>query len=161
MAKKNSLAVNPAFELLSIRQFSNLAMTFWVGGTLTIGSIIIPLLFRTLDEITAASLTGQILNINAYLGIVALSLAGLDISLRYKFKAPQLRAFWYIIILLAIIIVNYFAIFPIIAKFKTTLNQVTNVVIPHHNAFRFWHSISSILFLVSCILGIIYTLDKK
>ena len=51
---KAPAAVNQKLEIISLYQFSKLAMTFWVGGTLTVGIVIIPLLFKTLDEITAA-----------------------------------------------------------------------------------------------------------
>ena len=66
---------NPKFEIFTLRQISNLIMTYWIGGTLTIATVIIPLLFRNLDQITAANIAGQIFNINAYIDMSAIVVA--------------------------------------------------------------------------------------
>jgi hypothetical protein len=136
-------------------------MTFWVGGTLTIGIVIIPLLFKTLDEVNAATITGQILNINAYIGIVALLLALIELGIHLKLNLLQSRKFWYALVMESVLIVNYFAIFPIIVELRTKLTDVTNRIIQHSSEFSFWHSISSILFLLTCILGALYMLERK
>lgn len=159
--KKNTIQVNQKLELISIQQFSSVAMTFWVGGTLTIGLIVIPLLFKVLDEITAATLAGQLLNINAYIGIVALFLALIDNCVQFKFNVINSRRFWYAIIMESILIINYFAIFPIIVNLRTKLTDFTNRVIQHSSEFSFWHSVSSILFLITCIIGTLYILEKR
>ncbi len=161
MAKKLKSPVNPPLEILSIQQLSNLAMTFWVGGTLTIGIVIIPLLFKMLDEINAATITGQILNINAYIGIVALLLTLIEIAIHLKLNILQSRRFWYALIMETVLVINYFAIFPIIVELRTKLTDVTNRIIQHSSEFSFWHSVSSILFLVTCILGALYMLEKR
>jgi hypothetical protein len=161
MAKKLKPPINPPLEILSIQQLSHLAMTFWVGGTLTIGIVIIPLLFKILDEINAATITGQILNINAYIGIVALLLALIDLGINLKLNLLQSRKFWYALVMETVLIVNYFAIFPIIVELRTKLTDVTNRIIQHSSEFSFWHSVSSILFLLTCILGALYMLERK
>lgn len=161
MAKKATSKVNQKFEILSIHQFSNIAMTFWVGGTLTIGSIIVPLLFRNLDEITAATIAGQIFNINAYIGMVALFFALLEVCIDYKFLVFHLRRFWYVVLMEIILFINYFAVFPIIVTLRTKLADMTNHVFQKSSEFSLWHSVSSILFLLSCILGVLYLLERK
>lgn len=161
MAKKNVSSVNQKLEIISIQQFSNVAMTFWVGGTLTTGLVVIPLLFKVLDEITAAGLAGQLLNINAYIGIVALFLAIIDNCVNYKFNVINSRKFWYSLVMESILIINYFAIFPIIVNLRTKLTDFTNRIIQHSSEFSFWHSISSILFLITCIIGVLYILEKR
>jgi hypothetical protein len=136
---KAPAAVNQKLEIISLYQFSKLAMTFWVGGTLTVGIVIIPLLFKTLDEITAAGLAGQILNINAYIGIVSLVLALLDVCFQARLSLLKSRKFWYIVTMEGLLIVNYFAIFPIIVELRTKLADVANHVIQHTSEFSFWH----------------------
>lgn len=160
MPRKLSTHKNPRFELISIEQFSHLAMTFWVGGTLTIGTIILPLLFKTLDEITAVSLTGQIFNINAYIGIVSLFLALIDILVHHRLTCLKLRRFWYVVVMEIVLIVNYFGIFPIIVRLRATLTDLTTHVIQHDSTFSIWHSVSSILFVITCVLGTLYILEK-
>ena len=151
---------NSHFEFFTIAQITKLAMTFWVGGTLTIGFVVVPLLFKSLDEITAAVLAGQLFNINAYIGIVALLLALINLVVSEKFRVAKLRKFWYVLIMTAILIINYFAIFPIIVRLRSTLIDVANRVIIHSTSFNFWHSLSAILFLIISILGVLYILEK-
>lgn len=158
---KSVAKVDQSFEILSIHQFSNMTMTFWIGGTLTIGSIIVPLLFKNLDEITAATLAGQIFNINAYVGVVALFFALIEVCADYKLLVFHVRRFWYVVIMEIILFINYFAVFPIIVAIRSKLTDVTNHVFNKSTEFSVWHSVSSILFLISCILGIMYMLEKK
>jgi hypothetical protein len=153
--------INHSIEILNIHQFSNIAMTFWVGGTLTIASIIIPILFKNLDEITAAAIAGEIFNINAYIGMVALFFALLEICIEYKLNVIYSRRFWYVIVMEIILFINYFAVFPIIMILRSKLADVTNHVFRHSQEFSLWHSVSSILFLISCILGVLYLLERK
>ncbi len=158
--KKTKPPVSHKFDLLSIEQFSKLGMIFWVGGTITIGTVIIPLLFKALDQITAATLTGQILNINAYIGIIALIFAFFDTILHYKLTIFTVRKFWYIIAMELILVVNYFAIFPIIASLRVKLADVAHSVIHTTPSFNFWHSLSAVLFIITSILGVLYIIEK-
>ncbi len=157
---KTLATVNQKFEIISLYQFSKLAMTFWVGGTLTIGIVIIPLLFKTLDEITAAGLAGQILNINAYIGIISLVLALCDVCFQARLSLLKSRKFWYIIVMEGLLIINYFTVFPIIVELRSKLADVANHVIQHTNEFSFWHSVSAIMFLIICILGTLYIVER-
>jgi hypothetical protein len=161
MSKKGKFSNNnQRLEILSITQLSKLAMTFWVGGTLTVGIVVVPLLFKSVDEITAATLAGQIFNINAYIGIVSLFLAIIDQGLANRFTLFKLRKFWYLITMMGILVINYFAIFPIIVRLRTTLLDMANHVIIHSSSFSFWHSLSAILFVITCILGVLYILER-
>ncbi len=153
--------LNPQFELLTLHQFSKLAMTYWVGGALTIASIIIPLLFKVLDEITAAVIVGQILNLNAYCGMVALFFALIDVMFNHKLAIFKLRKFWYIIAMAALITINYFAMFPILSRLRANLVDLANHILRHSNTFNFWHSLSSFLFIILCILGTLYIIERQ
>lgn len=158
--KKSATNPNAHLEILSISQFAKLAMTFWIGGTLTIGFIVVPLLFKSVDEISAATIAGQLFNINAYIGIISLMLALIHEGLSHRFTLFRLRKFWYIIAMLAILVINYFAIFPIIVELRSKLLDLANHVIIHSSSFNFWHSLSAILFIITCILGVLYILEK-
>lgn len=161
MAQKKSLnKINQTIEIFSLQQLSHVAMTFWIGGTLTIGTIVVPILFKMLDEITASTIAGQIFNINAYTGIVAIFFALIEICFRHKLRAIHLRKFWYAAIMEIILFINYFAIFPIIEKIKVSIADVANHVFRHSTEFNLWHSASSILFLLSMILGVLYLVEK-
>ncbi len=147
-------------EIISIHQFSKIAMTFWLGGTWMAGIVIFPLLFKTLDQITASSIVGQILNLQAYIGIVCLFIALLEVIINYKLSLFTTKRFWYIICMFSILVVNYFAIFPTISTLRAKLSHVAHQIVSvQNNVFDFWHSLSAILFIFICLLGVLYLID--
>ncbi|HMT02585.1 MAG TPA: DUF4149 domain-containing protein [Burkholderiales bacterium] len=147
-------------EIVSIHQFSKLAMTFWLGGSWMVALVMFPMLFRTLDQITASDLVGQILNIMAYIGIVCLIIALIEVIINHKLALIQTKRFWYIMSMGFILIINNFAVFPVIYKLRQKLSLVAHQVISvQNNIFDFWHSLSSILFILSCIIGVFYLIE--
>lgn len=161
MPRKQSKKSIQSLDILSVHQVTKLAMTFWVGGTLTVGCVIVPLLFKNLDEITAATIAGQVFNIVAYIGMVSLFMALIELVIDYKLQIFNLRKFWYVAFMETILFINYFAISPIIVNLRTKLTDITNRVFQHTTEFSFWHSVSSLLFLISCVLGVLYILERN
>lgn len=148
-------------EIVSIYQLSKIAMTFWLGGSWMIMVVVLPILFKVLDQITASTVSGQILNINAYIGIVCLIMAMLEVVINHKLSILRTRRFWYIISMFCILIVNYFAIFPVIYNLRQRLSNVAHQIIAlQSNIFDFWHSLSAFIFIATCILGILYLIDR-
>lgn len=147
-------------EIVSIHQFSKIAMTFWLGGSWMIILVILPTIFKTLDQITASNITGQILSINAYIGIVALLIALIEVIINHKFSLIKTRTFWYIITMGFTLLINYFAIFPVIHNLKQKLSLVVHQVIAtQSNVFDFWHSLSVVLYAITCIIGALYLIE--
>ncbi len=147
-------------EIVSIHQFSKIAMTFWLGGTWMSGIVVFPLLFKTLDQITASSIVSQLLNLQAYIGIICLLIATIEIIINHKLSLYKIRKFWYIICMFVILFINYFAIFPVIYNLKQQITKITNKLITApSNIFDFWHSLSALLFVCICILGVLYLIE--
>ena len=147
-------------EIISIHQFSKIFMTFWLGGTWMSGIVIFPVLFKTLDQITAADLVGQILNIQAYIGIICLIIAFIEVVINHKLSLLATKRFWYILSMGFILIINYFAIFPVIRNLRNQLSLVAHQFIElQSNTFDFWHSLSAILFIFICLIGMLYLID--
>lgn len=147
-------------EIISIHQFSKIAMTFWLGGTWMAGIVIFPILFKTLDQITASEIVGQILNIQAYIGIICLIIAFIEVMVNHKLSVFTAKRFWYIISMFTILFVDYFAIFPTIYSLREKISSVAHQFISlQNNAFDFWHSFSAVLFIFICILGMLYLIE--
>lgn len=157
----SNVLLNPKkHDIISIYQFSKISITLYLGGIWTIGIVVLPLLFHTLDPITASELTSQILNITAYIGIIALIINLIDVIKNHKFALFKTKKFWYIIVMSSILIVNYFAIFPIVYNLRHKLSIIAHQVIAsQNNIFDFWHSLSAIFFIINCIIGILYLLE--
>lgn len=151
---------NKKKEVISIHQFSKIAMTFWIGGSLMAATVIFPMLFKILDLVTASQLVGSILNIIAYIGVVCLLIAFIEVVVNHRLKLIKTKRFWYILAMGSTVIVNYFAIFPIIARLRQQISNVAHQIISvQSNVFDFWHSLSAVTFVVGCILGVLYLIE--
>lgn len=156
-AKKNSMS---HVEILSLKQLSKLSITFWVGGTLTIGVVLIPILLRVLDQITASVIIDQILTINAYIGIISLSIALINNFRINNFKMLKMRSFWYIITMQIILLINHFAVLPIVNNVRKKISLLANKVTVQYNWFEDWNSVSAVLFIITCIIAVFYVLES-
>lgn len=158
---KPAVAVNNnKNEIISIHQFSKIAMTFWIGGSLMTATVIFPMLFKILDLVTASQLVGSILNIIAYIGVVCLLIALIEVIVNHKLKLVKTKRFWYILAMGSTLIVNYFAIFPIVARLRQQISNVAHQILSvQSNVFDFWHSLSAVTFVAGCILGVLYLIE--
>lgn len=148
------------FEIISIHQFSKIAMTFWLGGSWMTAAVIFPIIFDALDPIASNNLLQQILHINAYIGIVCLGIALVEAIINQKFSLIKTKRLWYLLAMGLILMINDFSIFPTIYKFKKNVSDIAHKVINvQSNVFDFWHSFSALLFIVTCILGVLYLID--
>jgi hypothetical protein len=159
--KKNSKSSNiKRIEVISIQQLSKIAMSFWIGGSLMAALIFFPLLFKSIDIVTASRLVGQVLNLIAYIGLVCLLIALIEVIINHKLSLFKTKRFWYIFVMIFILIINYFAIFPLINSLRQQLtNVVHKIIVVQSNVFDFWHSLSAITFIITCILGILYLIE--
>ncbi len=147
-------------EIISIHQFSKIAMTFWLGGTWMAGIVIFPVLFKTLDQITASELVSQILNIQSYIGIICLIIAFVEVIVNHRLALLATKRFWCILSMFSILVVEYFAIFPMIYTLREKISSVAQQLVSlQNNAFDFWHSFSAILFILTCFLGMLYLIE--
>ena len=147
-------------EVISIHQLSKIAMVFWIGGSCMVGVVIFPLLFKMVDQVTASQLVGEVLNILAYIGLVCLIVALIEVIINHKLALFKTKRFWYILIMDFLLIVNYFAVIPTIYKIRQAVAKVAHEIISvQSNVFDFWHSLSSIIFFSICVVGILYLIE--
>jgi hypothetical protein len=147
-------------EIISIHQLSKIAMSFWIGGSLMGAVVFFPLIFKSIDIVSASRLVGQILNLLAYIGIVCLIIALIEVIINHKFALFKTKRFWYILMMSFILIINYFAIFPIINRIREQITDVAHrVILVQNNVFDFWHSLSAITFIITCIIGVLYLIE--
>ncbi len=135
----------------------NLAMitaTLWIGGLWAVG-IVAYELFKLIPEAQLAGhIAGQLFQMMAYVGMG--SSIFLLIQRVYQFGTNALKQgfFWLIVLMLALILISYLGINPLLEKFK--LEAMPKDVMESVFADRFatWHGISSIAYLLECFLGI-------
>lgn len=134
--------------------FKNLLATLWIGGMWVIGVIAAPILFGSLDKASAGMLAGKLFHAIGWVGIVA----GIYLAIWHVWvdglRAFQMLCFWLVVGMLLGTLVNQFAVFPIIAGFKPAVSSATEGVFG--GGLSSWHTISSLIYLVQAVLGVIY-----
>ncbi len=122
-----------------------LLLTLWVGGLWTVGFIVAPMLFNSLeDRALAGTLAGNLFQVMSYIGLVCGVLLLLGNQFRYR------RVNWrtYVLLLmLLMVILNEFIVSPFIASLRQT-DAVAS------SAFAMAHGTASVIFLVTSLLGL-------
>lgn len=157
MARKSKTT---SHKILSIHKISRMSTVFWMGGTISMICLFLPILFQSLDKINASHIAKQVLDINAYIGVLTLILAIIDLFIKRGTANLKIRSFWYLIAMLFLLVINFFAIYPFLETMKETLTNVANHVITQSNIFDFWHSISAIILIIIVILCILFLVEE-
>lgn len=129
-------------------------LTLWVGGVWAIGYIAVPILFAVLDDrLLAGELAGPMFSAINFIGLVCGAL--LIISIFYNEGVQCLRSWRYgvVTMMLVLIIISQFVLHPIMVEIKAQglLTEGSDLA----KQFGRLHGISSLLFMVTSLLGLI------
>lgn len=133
--------------------------TFWIGGLWCVGVLVAPALFHTMARPEAGMLAGVIFTWMAWAGIACGSFLLIHAGWKQGFRVVQSLAFWLVLAMLACTIVNHFAVSPIIVQLKSGASQVALGMFG--GGFSTWHTISSLIYLAQCVLGLLLVLKDS
>jgi len=130
----------------------------WVGSLLTIGYAVAPVLFASLDRMTAGSVAAQLFRIEGIVGVVCgvLLLALCNVMVRRDFVAfRKLR--WLIAGMLVCVLVGYFALQPFMNALRIAAQEAGTDIGHSIYATRFGvlHGVSSLFYLIESLLGLV------
>ncbi|HSD37796.1 MAG TPA: DUF4149 domain-containing protein [Rhodocyclaceae bacterium] len=131
------------------------AVTLWVGVLWALGLVAAPVLFRELsDRALAGNLAGAMFAVMAWVGIGAATYALLFLLAREGARAMKSAAFWLILVMLLLTLAGHFGVTPILVHIKAEAlpREVMESVL--RNRFMAWHGVSSVLYLMQCVLGV-------
>lgn len=136
-----------------------LLASVWVGGMWATGYVAVPVLFQSLpDKAVAGMVAGELFTIMAYVGIFsALCLLTLAYVKAGKWAFRQ-KLFWLVGLMLLITLLGQFGMQPLLAELKSLALPQYVMDSPYADRFRFWHGVSSIVFLVQSLLGVVLLL---
>jgi hypothetical protein len=138
-------------------RFFRLLTVVWVGSLLTIGYAVAPVLFTSLDRISAGAVAAQLFRIQGVVGVVCgVLLLGLANLLVRRGSEAYRRLRWLIAGMLLCVLVGYFALQPFMnAMREAALEAGTDVGHSVYAArFGMLHGVSSVFYLVESLLGI-------
>ncbi|MBL8507747.1 MAG: DUF4149 domain-containing protein, partial [Chitinimonas sp.] len=90
----------------------------------------------------------------AWVGIVAGIYIVFHILWDEGLRAFQTLEFWLILGMLILTLVNHFAVFPVISEVKPQMHTAAEGVFG--GGFQSWQTISSLIYLIQSVLGLVY-----
>lgn len=130
----------------------------WVGSLLTIGYAVAPVLFTSLDRMTAGAVAAQLFRIEGVIGVVCgvLLLALCNVLVRRGGEAYRCLR-WLIAGMLVCVLVGYFALQPFMNALRIAAQEAGTDVGHSVYASRFGmlHGVSSVFYLIESLLGIV------
>jgi hypothetical protein len=138
------------------RLFRLLAM-LWVGSQLTIGYVVAPVLFASLDRTTAGSVAAQLFRIEGIAGVViGVMLLALSNVLSRRGVTGYRRLRWLLVGMLVCVLVGYFALQPFMNALRVAaMNAGMDIGnSPYASRFGMLHGVSSVFYLIESLLGI-------
>jgi len=125
-------------------------LTLWVGGLWFAGYVVAPVLFQVLDRQTAGMVAGQIFTVTSYIGIVCCSLLLLSLLFSSTAKLKNYRI-WVLAVMLLLVLAGQFILTPMMTELKQAGLSSAEAA----TSFARLHGISSSLFLLNSILGLV------
>ena len=143
-----------------MRRFSEalyfITLTLWVGGLWAIGYLVAPVLFATLaDRQLAGLLAGKLFALIGWVGLACAAYLLLFMLIRLGRSALKRGVFWLLVAMLVLTVLSQFGIQPLLAQLKADAlpREVMESVL--RDRFATWHGVSSILYLVQSVLGLL------
>ncbi len=137
----------------------SVAVTLWVGGLWTVGLIIAPLLFHHVpDRSLAGALAGQFFAAIAYVGFGCGAYLLFFRMARSGAQSLSQPSFWIVMLMLVLTIAVQFGVRPILEGLRQQAlpGEVMQSIL--RDRFVAWHGVSSVLYLIECILGLVMVL---
>ena len=126
----------------------------WVGSLLTIGYAVAPVLFKTLERMTAGTVAAQLFRIEAILGVVCgVLLLALSNQQVRRGSGDYRRVRWIVAAMVACVLVGYFALQPFMNALRVAAMDA-GTDIANSPRFGMLHGVSSLFYLVESVLGL-------
>lgn len=128
----------------------------WVGGLWAVGGIAAPTLFAEIaDRQLAGNIAGAMFRWIGWVGLVSGTYLLIYRLGRDGFQALKQAYFWIVLIMLLLVIGQKFGIQPLLQALKDQAMPQAVMESVFRDRFSTWHGISSAVYLVDCVLGLI------
>ena len=137
-------------------------VTLWIGAMWTVGYVVAPTLFGMIgDRTLAGNLAGRLFTLVAWIGLASAAYLLVFQLLRQRWRALRSGLFWVVVAMALMTLASQFGIQPLMAQMKADAwpREVMNSVL--RDRFATWHGVSSVLYLVQSVLGIVLALGAR
>jgi small-conductance mechanosensitive channel len=131
------------------------SVTLWVGGMWTIGYLVTPTLFATLDNrMLAGNIAGQLFAVIAWIGMAVACYLLAFMALREGRAAVRRKLFWVAAAMLVCVAAGYFGIQTAMAELKASAASLDVMDSALRERFATLHGVSSAIYLLQSALGV-------
>jgi hypothetical protein len=135
-----------------------IAITLWVGGLWAMGAAAWILFANLPDKQLAGMLAGKLFTLIAYIGMACgLYLLVFRLS-RMGASAFKQAFFWAVLLMLLLTLGGHFGIQPILESLKAQAMPKAVMESIFRDRFQAWHGVSSVMYLVEALLGLVLVL---
>ncbi|MDR3056389.1 MAG: DUF4149 domain-containing protein [Zoogloeaceae bacterium] len=130
-------------------------LTAWVGMIWTVGYLVAPTLFYTLDDrVLAGKIAGHMFTVSGWAGLTLGGYLLIILFLQRGVKSLRSLAFWLTALLLILTAVSLFGIQPFMQHLKDAAGSLDVMQSALRDRFIRWHGISSTLYLLQSLLAL-------
>ena len=137
-------------------------VTLWVGAMWSVGYVVAPTLFGMIgDRALAGNVAGRLFTLVAWIGLASAAYLLAFQLVRQRWRALRSGLFWVVVAMALMTLASQFGIQPLMAQMKADAwpREVMNSVL--RDRFATWHGVSSVLYLVQSVLGIVLALGAR
>lgn len=132
------------------------AATLWVGGLWVTGFVVAPVLFAVIPERALAGLVaGKLFSLMAWIGIACASGLLLCRLLRSGRRAWREGRLWLVVVMLLLVVVGECGVQPVMTSLREQAFPQPVMESLLRDRFALWHGVSSGLFLIQSVLGLV------
>lgn len=134
--------------------------TLWAGSLWTVGYLVAPTLFATLDDrVLAGALAGSMFRIEAWLSVTCA--VALIVLIGFLHGRAGGRLLWLAAGMLACTVIGYFGLHPFMATLKEAAGPGGVMTSDARTQFGILHGVSSAFYLVQSLLGVALVLTVR
>jgi hypothetical protein len=133
-------------------------LAVWAGSLWTVGWVA-PVLFASLERITAGNIAGHLFGLVAWIGM----LCGVPLVALRAYLLPGGRdwALWALLAMLVLTAAGHFGINAILADLRAQVAPLSISDSPLRGRFGMWHGVSSVLYLIEAVLALALVAQRR
>lgn len=138
-----------------LRFAEHVAVVLWVGGLWTVGYLVAPTLFATIESRALAGVVaGRLFALIAWVGFACGGFLMVSAGLRGGLNELRRPLALLVLAMLALGLIGHFAVQPLLADLKLQAQPLEVMASPLASRFALWHGVSALLHGLQSLLGL-------